>query len=52
MKTDFAPWRAKPYPTSAFFSLTQIVEIPIFTQFQTKKGPKIIDTLWFRSHPV
>ena len=50
MKTDFAPWRAKPYPTSVFFSLTQIVEI--FTQFQTKKGPKIIDTLWLRSHPV
>ena len=50
MKTDFVPWKAKPYPISVFFSLTQIVEI--FTQFQTKKGPKIIDTLWLRSHPV
>ena len=32
MKTDFVPWKAKPYPISVFFSLTQIVEI--FTQFQ------------------
>ena len=48
MKTDLVPWRAKPYPISIFFSLTQIVEI--FTQFQTKKGSKTIDTLWSRSH--
>ena len=49
MKTDFVPLRAKPYPISGFFfSLTRIVEI--FTQFQTKKGPKTIDTLWSRSH--
>ena len=33
MKTDFVPWKEKPYPISFFFSLTQIVEI--FTQFQT-----------------
>ena len=35
---------------SFFFSLTQIVEI--FTQFQTKKRSKTIDTFWSRSHPV
>ena len=50
MKRDFVPWKAKPYPISVFFSLTQIVEI--FTQFQTKEGSKTIDTLWSCSHPV
>ena len=52
MKTDFVQWRTKPYPISGFFffSLTRIVEI--FTQFQTKKGSKTIDTLWSRSHPL
>ena len=51
MKTDFVSWRAKPYPISGFFfSLTRVVEI--FTQFQTKKGSKPIDTLWSRLHPL